>query len=201
MNPDPQIGWQGGAYTFSDGSSILHVDFMSGWDEKQLQKLLDECKNDGQSARRDLWCENHLSFRDLPKMKPKYKEDPDVDAARTVQILTNIQPKPALDPRKTVCAEAITGVAALPKGACSVPLIEANPNTDWRCTRNCTYIGASTGNRGGTCSDVTKTKVAVAGIKNEMKKYVRPYICCIFATISFVFAPSDRFKANGKGNN
>ena len=137
------------------------MDYFSGWDQKQLQQVLDECKNDGQAAMPDLWCEKHLSFRDLPKMNPKDVKGPGGSDARIVKMLKNIQPKPALDPRKTVCAEPITGVTALPKGACSVPLLEVDPNTDWRCTRNCTNIGASTGDRGGTCSDATTVAVAM----------------------------------------
>ena len=33
-------GLQGGAYTFSDGSSNVHADYFSGWDEKHLQKVV-----------------------------------------------------------------------------------------------------------------------------------------------------------------
>lgn len=146
---------------------MMHVDFLSGWDENKLQKVLDECKNDGQSARLDLWCENHLSFRDLPKIKPKDVTDPDGSEARIVKMLKNIQPKPPLDPRKTVCAEAITGVTSLPKGACNVPLIEADPNTDWKCTRNCSDIGPSTGDRGETCSDMMATKGQIGGVQTN----------------------------------
>ena len=138
----------------------MHADYFSGWDQAQLQKVLDECKNDGAAAMPDLWCEKYLSFRDLPKMKPADVKDPDGSDARIVKMLKKIQPKPALDPQKTVCAEAVTGVKAIPQGSCTAPLIAADPNTDWHCTLNCTNIGASSGNLGGRCSDLTTTQSA-----------------------------------------
>ena len=85
------ICWQGGAYTFSDGSSIVHADYFSGWDEQGLQKVLDECKNSGQAAMPDQWCENHLSFRDMPKILPKDVKDPDGSDARIVKMLRKIR--------------------------------------------------------------------------------------------------------------
>ena len=42
--------YKGGAYTFSDGTSVVHADYFSGWDEVALQKVLDECANNGESA-------------------------------------------------------------------------------------------------------------------------------------------------------
>ena len=69
--------------------------------------MLDECKNDGQAAMPDLWCENHLSFRDVPKILPKDVTDPDGSDSRIVKMLKKIQPSPPLDPRKTVAAEVI----------------------------------------------------------------------------------------------
>ena len=38
--------YQGGAYTFSDGTSTIHTDYFSGWDEEELQKALDGCSKD-----------------------------------------------------------------------------------------------------------------------------------------------------------
>merc|ERR1719331_44504 len=145
------LDYAGGAYTFSDGTTEVHADYFSGWDEKHLQKVLDQCKNDGQAAMPDQWCEQYLSFRDLPKVNPKEVKDPEGSDGRIVKMLKAIQPKPSLDPRRTVSAEQITGVAALPRGSCSAPLIAADPNTDWRCTRNCSDIGSSSGDRGQTC--------------------------------------------------
>ena len=53
--------YQGGAYTFSDGSSTIHTDYFSGWDEAELQKALDGCSKDPEngsnSAQPDKWCE------------------------------------------------------------------------------------------------------------------------------------------------
>ena len=38
--------YQGGAYTFSDGTSTIHTDYFSGWEEDKLQKALDGCSKD-----------------------------------------------------------------------------------------------------------------------------------------------------------
>ena len=142
---------QGGAYTFSDGTSNIHADYFSGWDEAELQKVLDECQNDGEAGMPHLWCENHLSFRDVPKLDPEAEDGPRGSDELIVEKLKSIQPYPPLDPQVTVTAEKITGVTKIPSGACSAPLIPADPKRDWRCTRNCTHLGSRAGDRGGSC--------------------------------------------------
>merc|ERR1719420_864623 len=42
--------YQGGQYVFSDGTSVYHADYFSGWDETFLQKVLDECSNESDAA-------------------------------------------------------------------------------------------------------------------------------------------------------
>jgi hypothetical protein len=119
--------YQGGAYTFSDGTSDIHTDYFSGWDENELQKALDGCAKDkdngSNSAQPDKWCEKYFTFRDAPKMK---KSDDKI-----IESLKKIQPSPPMNLQKTVSLEKITGVTKIPSGACSGELIASDPN-DWK---------------------------------------------------------------------
>lgn len=38
------FNYRGGHYTFSDGTSTFHADYMSGWEESVLQNVLDNCQ-------------------------------------------------------------------------------------------------------------------------------------------------------------
>jgi hypothetical protein len=122
--------YQGGPYTFSDGTSTIHTDYFSGWDEAELQKALDGCSKDkdngSNSAQPDKWCEEFFTFRDAPKKK---KSDELI-----IEGLKKIQPTPTMDLQKTVSAEKITGVSEIPTGACTGELIESDPN-DWKSVK------------------------------------------------------------------
>ena len=83
----------------------MHADYFSGWDETQLQKVLDECKNDGEAAMPNQWCEEHLSFRDLPKLDPEAQDGPKGSDELIVQKLKKLQPNPPLDLQATETAE------------------------------------------------------------------------------------------------
>lgn len=109
--------YEGGTYVFSDATDIMHSDYFSGWDQGELQTVLDECSNDSDAAMPDAWCETHLTFRDAPKAQ---KEDDDIAAG-----LRPFQP-PVLDLQRTVSPEAVTDVAALPRGACTGTLLPAS---------------------------------------------------------------------------
>merc|ERR1711962_1275807 len=44
------LGYEGGAHMFADGSDIFHSDYFSGWDEDELQRVLDNCENDSEAV-------------------------------------------------------------------------------------------------------------------------------------------------------
>merc|ERR1719480_492679 len=119
---------------------MIHADYFSGWDQHELQRVLDECENDSEAAMPDAWCEDHLSFRDAPK---------EAGDEGIVSKLQRIQPPP-LDLKRTVTDEEVDIVAELPSSATGGQLLPADPNLDWRCTPNCTLLGSGRGSR-GTC--------------------------------------------------
>jgi len=67
--------YKGGIHVFSDGTGYFHADYFSGWDSKQLQKVLDECENDSFAPMPTAWCENFVTFRDAPKNKKSNEVD------------------------------------------------------------------------------------------------------------------------------
>ena len=40
---------------------------MSGWDEAELQRLLDTCENESEAANPDAFCSDHLTYRGKAK--------------------------------------------------------------------------------------------------------------------------------------
>lgn len=48
--------YAGGTHVFSDGTTRLHADYMSGWDEAQLQSVLDNCDNGSFESAPDQVC-------------------------------------------------------------------------------------------------------------------------------------------------
>jgi len=119
----PEIHWYvrilhypGGHHQFSDGTGVLHADYMSGWSEEFLQRVLDECNNYSDAANPDAWCEGPglLTFRDAPKRSGD---------ERIVEKLEELQPNPPLDPRATITTEDIDNVLELPRGACTGTLL------------------------------------------------------------------------------
>ena len=51
-------GYEGGDYAFADGTGRFHADYMSGWDEAELQAVLDGCVNDSDAAMPNAFCED-----------------------------------------------------------------------------------------------------------------------------------------------
>lgn len=103
----------GGQYMFADGSDNTHADYFSGWNETELQRVLDECTNDSDAASPDAWCENHLTYLDGPK---------EIGDDHIVPRLLTIQPPP-LRTNETVTPERIDDVPLLPRGSCSGTLL------------------------------------------------------------------------------
>ena len=55
--------YPGGEHVFSDGSTTYHSDYFSGWDQTELQTILDGCSNPSDASSPDQFCETHLTFR------------------------------------------------------------------------------------------------------------------------------------------
>lgn len=114
------IEYTGGSHTFADGSSFFHADYFSGWNESELQQVLDECSNYSEAANPDAWCEDFVEFRDAPKV---LGEDDDI-----VTKLQTFQPNPPFD-TMTITTEETDNVINLPRGACTGTLIPAEPTS------------------------------------------------------------------------
>lgn len=107
--------YPGGTHVFSDGTSFYHSDYISGWDQDELQNVLDNCENYSDAANPDAWCDDFLTFRDAPKR---------AGDEQIVEKLETFQPPPY--DTSTITDEEIDNVAELPRGACTGTL---NPPT------------------------------------------------------------------------
>ncbi|CAB9514954.1 Domain of unknown function (DUF1996) [Seminavis robusta] len=113
--------YKGGCHVFSDMTQTFHADYVSGWDDQVLQRVLDNCSNDSLDSSPDAFCEEHLTFRDGPKCS-----DPGCDFgdASLMNKLRDIQPPP-IDMKAITDEEVDTVVGTLPGGpnfvACSGP--------------------------------------------------------------------------------
>ncbi|GMH88636.1 hypothetical protein TrVE_jg3270 [Triparma verrucosa] len=105
--------YKGGEYTFSSGSSVMHADYFSGWDQTKLQSILDGCSNGSDAASPDQFCEDFLTFRQT-KVSGVQTED---DQIRTKLEAIQLHPNP--DMKKTVSAEPVDNIASLVRGSCT----------------------------------------------------------------------------------
>ena len=117
------VDYPGGWHTFSDLSSIFHVDYVSGWDVDFLQNVLDNCANEGDAAMPNFFCEEYLTFRDGPKCTNAATcdfADPNL-----LQKLQAIQPTTPIDVRGTIIDEETNIIvnSPLPRGSCNGILI------------------------------------------------------------------------------
>ena len=110
-------GYEGGAHVFSNDSDvsrhwnlheiflfvlkIFHSDYFSGWDEEQMQYLLDECENYSEAAMPDAFCSDYLTFRGHGKEEGVQYDDDDI-----VRWLGEIQPDP-VDTQGTISPEQV----------------------------------------------------------------------------------------------
>ena len=119
-------------------AQIFHSDYMSGWDEDELQNVLDNCDNDSEAAMPDAFCSDFLTFRGKPKQEGVQVEDFDIR-----EDLESIQPSP-IDIKATISSEEVTNVPQPPRGACTGTLIgasgTANAPTTTPSTVACTEI-------------------------------------------------------------
>ena len=116
----------GGYYTFSDETGVFHADYVSGWDEKFLQDVLDNCnrqENWGGLATEELsYCEDFLNYKDVELMY-------DFDTNNHLQRLRDIQPTQKAD-TEAISTEKIDSVEALPCGTCEGTLLPPTSYTD-----------------------------------------------------------------------
>lgn len=119
------LNYDGGLHTFSDGSDIFHADYVSGWDDKHLQSMLDNCEetNDFVTTEEGGFCEEWLTYRLRPDLEAE---------SQFIKDLQNIQPPNALD-TTYLTNEAVNNVVKLPRGECEGELL-------WDGTRNATYL-------------------------------------------------------------
>jgi len=113
--------YDGGHHTFSDGSSVFHTDYVSGWDENFLQDVLDNCETDSFAANPNSFCEDHVTFRDAPKCTDE--ETCDFADPALMEKIRAIQP-PAVDIESIVTPEETEFVVGdLPRGTCTGELL------------------------------------------------------------------------------
>lgn len=121
--------YSGGWHTFSDMSSVFHADYISGWDEKKLQSVLDNCETESFGANPDSFCEEFLTFRDGPKCKDESVCD--FGDPQLLAKLQAIQPPP-IDIKSIVSSEETAVVQELPRGSCTgtlIPLGQSSSST------------------------------------------------------------------------
>ena len=96
---------------------MFHSDYFSGWDETELQRVLDNCDNYSEAANPDAFCSDWLTFRGKGKTEGVQVED---DVIR--KDLETIQPAP-IDIQGTISPEQVTNVAEVPRGTCTGTLL------------------------------------------------------------------------------
>ena len=99
---------------------IFHSDYMSGWEEKELQDVLDNCENHSDAASPDAFCSDFLTFRGKPKQEGEQVQDDDIKSD-----LEKIQPN-MVDIKGTISPEDVSGIPELLRGACTGTLIRGD---------------------------------------------------------------------------
>ena len=56
----------------------FHSDYFSGWDETELQNVLDNCDNPSEAANPDAFCSNWLTFRGKGKEEGVQTQDDEI---------------------------------------------------------------------------------------------------------------------------
>uniref|UniRef100_A0A7S1B4P3 Uncharacterized protein n=1 Tax=Corethron hystrix TaxID=216773 RepID=A0A7S1B4P3_9STRA len=161
------FNYDGGWHMFSDESGIYHADYVSGWDAKFLQKVLNRCKNDSLGPNPNAFCDDHITFRDGPKCSD---DGCDFSDPNLLKKLKQIQPKlhnfrASISPENTASAQG-----NLPRGTCTGTLLPRAPTAAPQ--RNPTK--APTPN----CKEGKKWKYLVKRKKNSKGKIKRWFKTC-----------------------
>ena len=132
---------------------IFHSDYFSGWDETELQNVLDNCENYSEAAMPDAFCSNWLTFRGKEKV-----EGVQVDDDQIRSDLEEIQPTP-IDIKGTISPEEVTNVSEVPRGSCTGTLIPA-AGTPTSTTSSPTTASptTTTTSESAECSDIWSQK-------------------------------------------
>ena len=101
---------------------VFHSDYFSGWDEQELQTVLDNCDNDSEAANPNAFCSDWLTFRGKPKEEGVQVDDDEIESD-----LKKIQPTP-IDTKSTISPEDVTDVSEVPRGTCTGTLISDTDN-------------------------------------------------------------------------
>jgi len=151
------LGYEGGAHMFADGGDIFHSDYFSGWDETELQRVLDNCDNPSEAANPDAFCSDWLTFRGKGKEEGVQTDD---DVIRS--DLEEIQPA-LIDIKGTISAEEVTNIPEVPRGACTGTLIPDATNPTNPTTQATTPTTSTTSSpiSSITCTKNTKETVKV----------------------------------------
>jgi len=112
------LDYDGGHHSFSHGDDTFHADYVSGWDEDELQFVLDNCENNSDDAMPDAWCEDFLTFRDAPKR---------TGDENIVMNLEGLQPNPPLD-TSDITIEKVDNISSFPRGTCSGTCLSCEGN-------------------------------------------------------------------------
>ena len=56
----------------------FHSDYFSGWDETELQRVLDNCENPSEAANPDAFCSDWLTFRGKEKEEGVQTQDDEI---------------------------------------------------------------------------------------------------------------------------
>jgi len=152
------LGYEGGAHVFSDGSDVFHSDYFSGWDEDQLQTVLDGCENDSEAANPTAFCSSWLTYRGKGKVDGVQTDDDEIRSD-----LETIQPA-MIDTQATISPEAVTGISSLPRGVCTGSLIPGDNSTTTTTSGQSTTTTAQPSTAGVTCpAGKSSTTITVGG--------------------------------------
>ena len=102
---------------------VFHSDYFSGWNETELQRVLDNCDNYAEAAMPDAFCSDWLTFRGKGKTEGVQVEDGEIR-----KDLETIQPDP-IDIKGTISPEEVTEVSEVPRGTCTGTLIAETSTT------------------------------------------------------------------------
>ena len=68
----------------------FHSDYFSGWDETELQRVLDNCENPSEAANPDAFCSDWLTFRGKGKEEGVQTQDDEIRYGYCPVRLTNV---------------------------------------------------------------------------------------------------------------